>query len=225
MTTEPTTPMNTRDLVFIDAETSHVDPHVGEILEFAAARFRPVLRGHAVVALRHVDTLYVKTRMDHPERASAEALAVNGYTAEAWKRAVGIDELLFAFSEFMDLRSADLRSVNDELTVGAPLIVGQNPRFDWEFLREAYRRSKLAYREAYGKPLGLTLPEAKYTLDVAAMCWPLCVTGQIDRIRLESLCDWFGVSNAGAHGALADVRRTVAVYGKMLGLEVEWTPV
>jgi DNA polymerase-3 subunit epsilon len=193
-------------LVFIDCETSGLDPYRHEILEFAAVRMSPVIGrdGHSrevIEALVQIDRpLVMKCRMRWPEMASPEALAVNGYTQDKWKNAVDVRELLYAFSEYMGTSD-----------VNAPIVVGQNTQFDWRFLAEAY------HRERNG---GFELPRTKYLVDIASIAWPLLQTGAIESIRLRTLCDWYGISNDGEHSALTDVLRTVKVYCKHLGLKL-----
>lgn len=101
-----------RPLVFLDVETTGLDPAIHEIIEIAAVRVTPW--GERVYAF---DT---KTLPTHIETASEEALRVNGYTPERWKDAVPLRFALVRFAMMF------------EGTV-APIVGGHNPRFDLGF--------------------------------------------------------------------------------------------
>lgn len=141
---------------------------------------------------RQTHVMSRRVRMLRPEDAEPKALEVNGYNARDWADAVHVRVALVEFASVID---PDV------------MLVGHNAaRFDWPFIVEAFRREQLA------------LPDMKYCLDTASMAWPLVVRGHLDKINLETLCARYGVSNYGQHRAMADVRRTVAVYCKLLGL-------
>jgi len=130
--------------------------------------------------------------LTRPLDASEEALKVNGYNANEWRDAVPVRVALVEFASILD---ADV------------VLVGHNAaRFDWAFIHAGFKREALAE------------PEVKYVIDTASIAWPLCVRGHIDKISLESICARYDVSNYGQHRAMADVRRCVAIYCKLLGL-------
>lgn len=178
-----TIPMVSRDLVFLDLETSALEPDVGEILDFAAVRMSADLQTEK-------GRVEVQCILRWPERAEATALAINGYTPAAWRHAQPVRLALVEFSALVDETC---------------MMVGQNPSFDWGFLRVEYKRQ------------GLEMPKTKYLLDTAAMAWPLVIAGHLDRISLETLCKRYGVTDGGAHRAMPDVIRTIKVYAKMTG--------
>jgi DNA polymerase III epsilon subunit-like protein len=131
-----------------------------------------------------------KITMRHPERAEAKALQVNGYTPQEWRHAVPVRVACVDFAAMVD----------DDC-----IWVGHHPQFDEIFLRAAYLAE------------GLILPSFKTTIDTISIAWPLVLAGYLERVQLESMCTKYGISNAGAHRALADVQRTVRLYAKLLG--------
>lgn len=135
-----------------------------------------------------------KCELVRPETAEPGALAVNGYSPAAW---IDAEPVRVALIDFVTILGRD-----EECAV-----VAHNPTFDVGFVRAAARRE------------GIVLPGWKYTIDTASMAWPLCVRGAIDRIGLERLCQLYGISNDGAHRAMADVRRMIAVYRALLGMK------
>jgi DNA polymerase III alpha subunit (gram-positive type) len=177
-------PIRSRELVFLDAETSGLDSVRHEITELAAIRITADLKEEKII-------LHRKCRMQWPERASGEALAVNGYSAAAWANAYPIRVAL-----------VDLATTIDSSVV----VWGHNVHFDLDFLREAYARESLP------------MPAFKYALDTMTLAWPLAARGYVDKLALDALCSKYGISNEGKHTALADVRRTIALYKKLMGI-------
>lgn len=178
--------MNQRDLVFLDLETSSVDSHAGEILEFAAVRFK------ADFSLE-IGSVNRRCRMDRPAWAQPEALAVCGYNEAQWASA---EPVRVSLVEYAALLGGERECV----------VVAQNPIFDTGFIDETARRESFV------------MPRPAYVVDLASIAWPLVVRGIVERINLETLCVRYGVPNVGAHRAMNDVRRTVAVYRKLVGL-------
>ena len=92
----PTIPIQARELVFSDCETSSLDPSTGEILEFAAVRITPDLQTVKASMER-------KCQMRFPERASPEALKVNGYDPQLWAhKSEHIRITLIDFAKMLD---------------------------------------------------------------------------------------------------------------------------
>lgn len=177
-----------RDLVFIDTETTGLNPELHEILDLAAVRVRADFS-------REVGIVSRLTIPMHLEIAEPKALEVNRYNPREWEaHGVHVRVALYEFAQLM----------------GAPeevVVVGHNPHFDWEMMRAAYRRESIA------------MPEAKYLIDTASIAWPLVVRGMLDRLSLETICLRYNVANDGSHRAMTDVRRTMRVYRRLLGLE------
>jgi DNA polymerase III subunit epsilon len=112
----PLIPLTHRDVVFVDCESSGLDPSVHEVIEWAAVRMTADLQTEK-------GRLEKKVTMRHPERADARALAVVGYTPQEWRHAVPMRVVCVDFANLID----------DDC-----LVVGHNPYFDWNFLRAAY---------------------------------------------------------------------------------------
>jgi len=75
---------------------------------------------------------------------------------------------------------------------------GWNVWFDLSFLLAEFARA------------GTTDPRiARHRIDVSSLAWLL----PLPKHGLREACDFFGISNDGAHSAMADVRRTIAVMG------------
>lgn len=108
-----------RDLVFIDCETTGLEPDYHEIIEIAAARVDP----GTLVIRREMDA---KIQPAHPERVDPEAVRKNGYTPDRWLDALSLDEALDRLSPILN---------------GA-VLAGHNVAFDRMFIEAAYHRAE-----------------------------------------------------------------------------------
>jgi len=175
------------DLVFIDVETGGLSPETSDIIEIAAVRRTP--DGHQV-ALYEARVL--------PEREpEAQAAKVNGYDKETWRGS----DLGAVLRRMVDLLRLDGAGRGERQRV---VMVGHNVSFDEKFLRAAFDKCRLRWPFDYHK------------VDTVSLAWPLFAAGKIGRLKLESVCDYFGISNAGAHGAMVDVERCMAVYDRLM---------
>ena len=128
-----------------------------------------------------------KIRPEHIETASSKALEINGYSPEAWESAMGISEAVVAIRERLK----------------GCVIVGHNLAFDLGFIAEAYKRHS-------GRGMGF-----HYKLDTMALAYEHLASAGLNSLSLESVCNFLGVSNDGAHTAIADVERTYEVYRRL----------
>lgn len=103
--------MNTRELVFLDTETTGLDPAVHEVIEIAAIRTDAT--GNQIIG-----TYHVKVQPTRIEKAEPAALAINGYTADDWRTATDKQTAL-----------ADLQRF-----VADAVVVGHNVGFDIGFI-------------------------------------------------------------------------------------------
>lgn len=180
-------PPNRADLMFLDVETSGIDPFKHELLEVAAVRVSSDFA-------REIGIVNKLCRMDHPEVAEKEALEVCGYDAARWAKES--EHVRVALCDYSVLLGKDRECV----------VVAMNPLFDMSFIRNTADR------------IGLALVEPRYVLDLASIAWPLVVRGMIEKLSLQTLCTRYGVPNTGSHRAMPDVRRTMAVYRKLVGV-------
>ena len=101
-----------RDLSFIDCETTHLNPAIGEIIEICIIRQNPLTREQ--------DVYYTKIQPLHLERAHPQALQINGYNMTEWREALPPEIVAREIVEF--LRGSQ--------------VVAHNARFDLDFVEE-----------------------------------------------------------------------------------------
>ena len=177
--------------VFFDLETGGLRPEAPTI-QIAAV---------AVLEWRQLDSFEVKIRFDEAA-ADPEALALNHYDPEVWRRdAVLVDEALATFADFLRLYP-DIDKVSAR---GRPYrvarLAGHNvAAFDAPRLVDAFKRRGLFLPADAFRPLD--------TLQLAL--WRLCGSpSQPSSYKLGALCEHLGIATEGAHDALADVRMCV----------------
>ncbi len=126
-----------------------------------------------------------KIKPSHIETASDKALKINGYINNPGLYTNNLNSALIK-----------LNSIVKEC-----MICGQNIEFDLKFLRKAMEDQ------------GIEPSFHRHRkLDLMALAWFAVKDSDIEGMSLENLCNYFKVSNVGAHGALVDCRRAFDVY-------------
>jgi len=132
-----------------------------------------------------------KIKPDRLDVADQQSLRINGYTDAAW---------LFAPQAAQVLPEVGRK-------IAGAMMVGHNVFFDWQFVNQAFARA------------GLKNPLHYHRLDTMSMAYTkLYHDPKVEYFSLEYLCKHFGIKNERAHSALADVRATVELYKKLLGI-------
>lgn len=115
-----------RPLLFIDLETTGLDPTKHEIIEVAAL----LVDGKTLQIKKEYET---KVQPEHIETADKRALQIVGYSPPAWEKAKPLKTVL------LDL---------NKLAPGG-MIIGHNITFDWTILELAYRRFEIPWAFDY----------------------------------------------------------------------------
>jgi DNA polymerase-3 subunit epsilon len=165
-------------MVWLDTETTGLNPDKNDIIEFAGLREDTL------------ETLHLKVYPERPENAHPRALEVNGYTREKWDEA-GAIEMASAIPQIA------------KFLEGA-ILAGQNVSFDENFIKATMRRHDVETRIGYHK------------LDVATLALIRLRPLGAKSVSLGYVCDVLGISNEGAHTALADVHRARLAYYTLL---------
>jgi len=172
-------------LLFVDTETTGLDVLRHEVIEFAMLQV-DVDRNFNYGSVQCYEA---KIKPRFIKRASPEALRINGYTSEKWKRSEQPGDVLEEFYYWV--------SKSDYL-------VGQNLIFDYRFINQLFDR------ENFKRP---TYP--KY-FDTKQMADVLLREGKIKRTSLDYLCENYEIPVVGrAHTALTDVLRTFELFKKL----------
>lgn len=134
---------------------------------------------------RVVDQWEKKVAPRNIETAHPKALQINGYINNPESYTGSLKSALIKFN-----------SISKDC-----IIIGQNIEFDLRFLRK--------YMDEFDIKPSFT---HRNKLDLMAVAWPIIKNTDIAGLGLADFCNHFGVTNVGAHTALADCYRAFEVY-------------
>ncbi|PIS12243.1 3'-5' exonuclease [candidate division WWE3 bacterium CG09_land_8_20_14_0_10_47_33] len=120
------TDFRNQNLLFIDLETTGLDPTRHEIIEIGAI----LVSGKTLKIEKEYQT---RVKPEHPETADKKALKLSGLSPTSWKKAKPLIQVL--------------KELN-KLAPGA-MLVGHNITFDWTFLEIAYRNAGISWTFDY----------------------------------------------------------------------------
>lgn len=146
-----------RPIAMTDLKTTGTVFGEHEILEIGLVLFDP--KTFAIL-----DTLNVKVKPEHIERADPQGLIVNGYNEKEWQNALPLTEAIKLYAE---------------KTRGA-IFAGFNATFDWGFMNEAFRTTKVKYEMDY------------HRLDLLSIAWERGLKKETSW-QLKKACEVFGV--------------------------------
>jgi DNA polymerase III epsilon subunit-like protein len=173
-------------LCFIDIETMGTYPETHEVIEIACIRTVPFNPRKHVLARTEVLDRWCYRMLPVTGNFQEEALNVNGFDRETWAETA-------MPRDFVVRRLAE--------AVEGTIVVAHNTSFDRPFYEILARQMGVELKPAVHRPL-----------DTVSLLWPLVVAGLLESPSLEAACDYFGISNEGAHNALIDAERCRQVY-------------
>lgn len=177
------------DLLFLDTETTGLDPLRHEIVDIWAQR----RRAGSLELVGEAGGLVLPA---YPERSDEEALRINGFSPDLWE-SLGAEP----FETVWDRVSRISQNRN------GLALVGSNPRFDMGFLEAALG----------GERFRMWRPAS--IIDTVDLAQPLKARGMIRSRSLEALCEHLDIHyEVPAHTARGDVLATVAVYERLMGM-------
>jgi DNA polymerase III epsilon subunit-like protein len=171
---------------FMDCEFGGLDPELHDITEVAI-----VLVDYRLAELA-TGEWKIRAR---PERISAEAAKISGYTAEGWRNALPVRQVLSEISELMP---------KGRTVVPA----GQNVRMDVQFLELAY------------KHCGIPYPFDYHVIDLATLfyAWSLVAGEQVSALSLRQAATTAGLLDGSVpHRAMADTVLTLDAFRHFIG--------
>ena len=179
--------MKTMDLVFVDIETTGMDPRTQEIIEIAMLRVSQDWSS-GVCTFTEKEAWTTKIHPEHIETADPAALRINGYSASEWTDTMSLHDALTLFAE----KSA-----------GA-IMVAHNVAFDSEFLNAHFAAQGIVNRMHY------------HRLDTVSMAYQALRTApEATRYSLVELCKYFDIPFTNPHSAMPDVYADFALFKKL----------
>lgn len=179
--------------VYFDLETGGLEPGRFPVIQFAAVVVNE--------KWEELEALEMKIAF-RPGDCDPSALAVNGYTAEAWANAeretVAMDKIDALMRKYADVQKISAK--------GKPWSVARvaahNATFDCEHIRAWFKK--------HGRFLVAGTYEPLDTLALARW-YSSNHPSPPENHKLETLCRWLDVPLLQAHDAMADIRATVGV--------------
>ncbi len=181
----------TKNLAFVDVETTGLNPDIHEIIELGCVIVSQEGVGSGKPSFKIIGEIDIKIKPEHIENADPVALRVNGYDEADWVFAYSLREAMITLSE----------------KAGDAIMVGHNVSFDAGFIEKAFRTTGIENKLHYHKLDTISIAFAKLHLNV-----------DVDKFSLNFLCSHFGIENKKAHSALSDARATFELYEKLFNL-------
>lgn len=178
-----------------DTETTGLDPNKNDVIEVSFWRLSDDQQ----------KTWCIKPLS--PENIEDSALKINGHKKEdiLLKTAFGRE----TYHEPSDAVSEiEMWVMDDGTAVEDRIFVGQNPKFDWDFLLNLWK--KVDAKESF--------PFSRFILDTIqlARLIDFCTGKTRERYNLSALVKDFGVTRHKAHRAADDVKMTKELFEKMI---------
>lgn len=181
--------MKSLDLVFVDTETTGLDPKIHELIEIGFVRVRQIWAENEQPKFEVVEEWSKKIKPEHIEVADPISLKINGYTVTGWQGAFKLEEVMREFSE----------------KTNEGIMVAHNVSFDAGFIDMAYSKCKIRNTMHY------------HRLDTVSMAFAkLHNTPDVTRYSLGELCKNFGIIHEDAHSALSDARACYELFKKLI---------
>ncbi len=206
-------PLPQRDETFIDTETTGLNPVVAEIVEFAAVK--------RDASGNVLGSLHLQIRALYVEEPPPWAAGLPGFDPAAY--AEGIQYALNVNGLTVEEITSESRMHPDEAAVQIAAfiknttIIGQNPSFDMDFIKQMVLRAGLTQKVlGSGKTVPLRLPYHK--IDTVGLAYEHLRPAGLEKLSLSKdggICSFMGIKIEKAHTALGDVAMTIAVYDRL----------
>lgn len=195
--------------ISVDTETTGLNPDVHEVLEIKATALTR--------DLQYLGFFYAKIKMKDPEKASPEALKINGYSEEAWKDAQEPKDVYKNFQNWIEEMKKTV-SYLAEYKNHDPIPLGQNPGFDVDMIVKNAKRHDTSIKFSY------------HRFDLVTLSMLMDILKNKDwqkSYSLGNVAKTYGVESSNAHTAIADETmhmRLLQLYIQKLRRAFEITP-
>mgnify|MGYP001561989158 CR=1 FL=1 len=171
-----------RPIAMTDIETTGLDPMVHEIIEIG------LLVVHQET-FKVMDRLDLKVRPEHIETAQSEALKVNGYLKEDWGGAISLKEAMMLFGE----------------KTRGTVFCAHNVTFDWSFICEAFRRTRVENELDY------------HRIDLFTLAWAKLRKEGLEHFTMNAVAKYLGIpEETSPHRAMGGATVACEVYKKLM---------
>lgn len=185
--------MNDYVIYICDTETTGLDPVENDVIEVSFWR------------LSDNEQKTWCIRALNPETISDKALQVNKHNRDDILRKTAFGKE--TYREPADVVSEiEVWMMGDGASIGDRVFLGQNPQFDFDFLKQLWKKANASH----------SFPFSNFIIDTIQMTRfiDLCTGKRRQRYNLGSLVKDFGVTKGKAHKAAEDVKMTKDLFLK-----------
>lgn len=179
----------------VDTETTGTNPEKHDVIEVSFFRLSD----------NQQKTWYIKPI--NPETIETKALYINKHNLDdiLHKTAHGKETYLDPVNVIEDIENWIM---DDDATINERAFVGQNPQFDFDFLKALWKKTGNEN----------TFPFRDFIIDTIMITRiiDICTGKQRDRYNLMSLVNAFGISKSKAHRASEDTKMTKELFNKQI---------
>jgi len=186
--------LSDRPLVFVDVETTGLDPNKHEVIEIAVVFDGSVFESDALWAahLRYIEpnlaVWHTRIRPVRIQDADPRALEVNRYQPQDWADAPTAAEVIRVVESLLTKAGAN------------PVIAGHNVSFDRSFLDAMLQEAGSSLRVSY------------HVVDTVTLCYAHLVPMGLESLSLDAVRRFLGIPTEGSHAALKDALDARTVY-------------
>ena len=172
-------------IAITDLETTGLDFAIHEIIDIG-------LLVVDSVTLQVTNKLDIRVKPTHLDTATEEAMRINGYNETDWKDAVSLEEAMKLYAE----------------KTPTAIFLAHNVTFDWSFINEAFRSTKVKNLMDY------------HRLDLYTISWFLLKSTKIKGFNLNKIANFLGIPEEPMpHRAINGATTAYEVFKKLVVFE------
>lgn len=172
--------------ISVDTETTGLNSDIHEVLELKATALTRDLKS--------LGSFYAKIKMKYPEKATPEALKINGYTEEAWRDAQEPKDVYRNFQIWIEEMKKTI-SYLSEYKNHDPIPLGQNPGFDVDMI----------VKNAKQYDVSIKFSHHRFDIIVLSMFMDILKNKDWQKsYSLGNVAKAYGIENSNAHIAAVD---------------------
>jgi DNA polymerase III epsilon subunit-like protein len=193
-----------RELVFLDTETTGLIPGYHEIIEVCMVK-HDLETVSTIECPERKSQVYNMFLPMHIDRIDPKAVEYNGFDMNEWiaRGAIKLSEGINEIIDYME----------------DCIVVGFNPWFDLRFIEAYCRDHNLANLMTFTNEESFSCLSMHYhVIDINSMAYPLKAKGLINGVKAKDICQFFDIDYRNAHRACNDVELSIECFRCLLDI-------